>query len=92
MEKALAILTKSSLKEKQLRILSRLEDLEGLLQYQAVKRLSAEEGMPPSTVRWNLGKLKSLGLVVTGDKDNKGIPIHLTREGRVIASTIKEGK
>jgi len=93
MERAIILLSKLSLKGKRLRLLYRLGDLEGLLQYQVVERLSLEEGIPPSTVRWNLAKLRSAGLIVVGDKENKGIPLHLTSEGRIIASTLrKEGE
>lgn len=89
MERAIILLARASLKEKQLRLLCKLEEFEGLLQYRVVEKISLEEGIPLSTVRWNLARLKSAGLIMAGDKENKGIPVHLTSEGQVIVSTLK---
>ena len=42
---------------------------------------SEELGIPRSTVRWNLRGLREAGLIVAGDRENKGIPVALTEMG-----------
>ncbi|MFQ6074617.1 MAG: hypothetical protein ACE5Z5_00585 [Candidatus Bathyarchaeia archaeon] len=75
--------------EKQFRILSFLNENEGLLYYQLVEKFSLKRGMPASTVRWNLNKLRDAGLVVAGDRYNKGVPVRLTEVGKKLADIFK---
>ena len=50
-----------------------------------IERLSFELGVPKSTVRWNLRRLREAGVIRAGDKDNKGIPVGLSEMGRILA-------
>lgn len=88
----LEILTKKRLNTKQLKLLSEIERNEGLLYYQLINKLSEEQGLPKSTVRWNLNKLREAKMVVTGNKDNKGVPVRLTRKGRMVVLAFKNEK
>lgn len=51
-----------------------------------IQRLSEELGIPESTVRWNLKRLREADLINAGTKDNKGVPVSLTEKGRILAS------
>lgn len=86
------LLITTNLSQKQFELLLTLRENEGLLYYQVVQSISSEQGIPASTVRWNLNKLRSADLVMAGDKDNKGIPMQLTSSGRLIASLYEESK
>jgi len=50
-----------------------------------IDRYSEERGIPRSTVRWNLRGLREAGLIVAGDRENKGIPVSLTSSGQLLA-------
>jgi DNA-binding MarR family transcriptional regulator len=86
------LLITTNLSQKQFELLLTLRENEGLLYYQVIQSISSEQGIPASTVRWNLNKLRSADLVMAGDKDNKGIPMQLTSSGRLIASLYEESK
>jgi DNA-binding MarR family transcriptional regulator len=86
------LLITTNLSQKQFELLLTLRENEGLLYYQVVQSISSEQGIPASTVRWNLNKLRNADLVIAGDKDNKGIPMQLTSSGRLIASLYEESK
>jgi DNA-binding MarR family transcriptional regulator len=86
------LLITTNLSQKQFELLLTLRENEGLLYYQVIRSISSEQGIPASTVRWNLNKLRSADLVRAGDKDNKGIPMQLTSSGRLIASLYEESK
>ena len=47
--------------------------------------LSKEFGISQSTVRWNLRGLREVGLIMAGDKNNKGLPVSLTNSGQTLA-------
>ncbi|MEM3673085.1 MAG: hypothetical protein QW468_02505 [Candidatus Bathyarchaeia archaeon] len=79
----LEALAKKRISMKQLNLLSKIEENEGLLYYQLVDKVSQEQKLPKSTVRWNLTKLREAGLIVAGDKQNKGLPVELTEKGRI---------
>ena len=64
---------------------------EGVLYYELVQKISSENGLSPSTVRWNLNKLRDAKLIVAGDKDRKGSPVKLTEEARLIISVFNLG-
>ncbi len=51
----------------------------------AVDRVSRELSMPYSTVKWNMMKLRSSGLIVAGTKERQSLPIVVTEFGRVAA-------
>lgn len=48
--------------------------------------------MPLSTVRWNLKILKKAGLIIAGDKNNKGIRVRLTALGIIAYESLKTEK
>jgi DNA-binding transcriptional ArsR family regulator len=87
MERALMEASSDRLTEKQrviLRWLGEKYDKETV--YTAlIERLSFELGVPKSTVRWNLRGLREAGLIMAGDRENKGIPVGLSEMGRVLA-------
>lgn len=89
--RALEILTSSILSKKQLEYLLMVQKHEGLLYYKLVQKLSLEHGLPSSTVRWNLNKLRDAKLIVAGDRNKKGVPVKLTREAGLIVSAYKNG-
>ncbi|MEM3899171.1 MAG: hypothetical protein QXD34_05125, partial [Candidatus Bathyarchaeia archaeon] len=63
----------------------------GLLYYQLVNKLSIEQGVPRSTIRWNLNKLRDAGMIITGNKNAKGVPVSLTEKGKILL-LLTEGK
>jgi hypothetical protein len=88
----LKLLISSDLGKKQFELLTSLKENEGLLYYQVVQNISSDQGIPSSTVRWNLNKLRNADLVIAGDKNNKGIPVQLSIYGRLVASLYEESK
>ncbi|MEM3464095.1 MAG: hypothetical protein QXL91_04445 [Candidatus Bathyarchaeia archaeon] len=88
----LEALAKKRITMKQLNLLSKIEENEGLLYYQLVDKVSQEQKLPKSTVRWNLAKLREAGLIVAGDKQNKGLPVELTEKGRIALSAVSKRK
>lgn len=90
LERELASLASLGLTGKQRGLLRWLaERYEGGLNYTAlIARLSEEMGIPSSTIRWNLRNLRDRGLIVAGNRENKGIPVKLTRKGRLIAEQL----
>jgi DNA-binding transcriptional ArsR family regulator len=50
---------------------------------------SEELGIPRSTVRWNLRGLREAGLIVAGDRENKGVPVALTEMGQTLADYLE---
>lgn len=57
-----------------------------------IRKLSAEFNIPLSTVRWNLKLLKKVGLIIAGDKNNKGISVRLTVLGAIAYESLKTEK
>lgn len=53
-----------------------------------IERISKDMGIPKSTVRWNLRGLREAGLIMAGDRENKGIPARLTEKGLIVADYI----
>ena len=49
-----------------------------------LQSLSRKTGIALSTLRWNVKKLKRLGLIQCGDKNNKGVPAKLTKKALLI--------
>jgi DNA-binding transcriptional ArsR family regulator len=92
LEETLENLIKERINTKQIELLLKIEENEGLFYYKLIKKLSKETGLPESTVRWNLNRLRSAKLVITGDKNNKGVPVKLTERGKMIALAFKNGK
>jgi len=64
---------------------------EGLLYYRLVRKLAENEGLPASTVRWNLNKLRAAELVLSGDRYHRGAPVRLTEAGRIVTSMLRNG-
>ncbi len=51
----------------------------------AVDRVSRELALPYSTVKWNMMKLRSSGMIIAGTKERQSLPITVTASGRVAA-------
>jgi DNA-binding transcriptional ArsR family regulator len=87
MERAFMEASSNRLTEKQRAILRWLSEKyeEKNVYTVLIERLSLELGVPRSTVRWNLRGLREAGLIIAGDRENKGIPVGLTGMGRVLA-------
>jgi len=66
-----------------------IQGREGMLFHKLVEDISATYRVPPSTVRWNLSKLRDTKLIIAGDQNSKGIPVQLTEEAKFIISTAK---
>jgi DNA-binding transcriptional ArsR family regulator len=92
-ERDLASIASRGLTGKQRALLTWLaERYEGEMNYTAlISRLSEELGIPSSTIRWNLRALRDAGLITAGHRENKGIPVRLTRKGRLIAEHLMSG-
>lgn len=85
------MLIKKQLKVKQLRYLPEVNKNSGLLYYQLIDKISCDQCIPKSTVRWNLEKLRESGMIVAGNKEVKGVPVRLTEKGK-LALLIMDGK
>lgn len=92
LEETLEALVKERLNIKQMELLLKIEENEGLFYYKLIKKLSKEMGLPESTVRWNLNRLRDAKMVITGDKNNKRVPVKLTENGKLIVSAFKNRK
>lgn len=94
MEQALMAAASESFTGKQRRLLRWLnEDYREKTVYTVlIDRLSEDLGIPKSTVRWNLRGLREAGLIVAGDRENKGVPVGLTEMGRLMADYIASGR
>jgi len=90
LESALTAVASNGLTKKQRTLLRWLvEDYRGEEVYTAlIERMSEELGIPSSTVRWNLRGLRETGLIMAGDRENKGIPVRLTARGMFMAECI----
>ena len=93
MEQALLAATTNRFTEKQRRLLRWLSEeyTERTVYTVLIERLSEDLGIPKSTVRWNLRRLREAGLIRAGDRENKGIPVGLTEMGRLLADYIASG-
>jgi len=89
-ERALIATASNSFTEKQRTLLRWLSEFSGCGDVYTVliERLSRDLGIPKSTVRWNLRRLRDSGVITAGDRDNKGIPVELTEMGRLIAGHV----
>ena len=91
MEQALMAAASSRLTEKQqalLRWMARRDD-EFCVYTVLIDRYSEEQRIPKSTVRWNLRGLRETGLILAGDKENKGVPVALTEMGQTLADYLE---
>ena len=55
----------------------------------AVDRVSRSLALPYSTVKWNMMKLRSSGLIISGTKERQSLPIVVTASGRVAAGMLE---
>ena len=55
------------------------------------RRISAERGLPLSTVKWNLARLRDLGLL-SGGRGRIRKPYGLTPAGRVLAEALARSR
>jgi hypothetical protein len=91
MEQALLAAASSRLTEKQQDLLRWVagRDDEFCIYTVLIDRYSLARRIPKSTVRWNLRGLREAGLIVAGDKENKGIPVALTEMGQTLADYLE---
>lgn len=54
---------------------------QGLTFSRAVREISKMLGIPESTIKWNLRKLRDQGYVICGNKEERYVPIKVSREG-----------
>ncbi len=92
LSKAVEILVGGSLSQKQIEYLLMIREYEGTLFHKLVEEISSRHELPPSTVRWNLSKLREMKLIIIGDQNNKGVPMQLTNEAAFIISMHKNNK
>ena len=57
-----------------------------------IGEISSRYELSPSTVRWNLSKLREVKLIVAGDQDNRGVPMQLTEEAKLIIQAYKTSR
>ncbi len=91
MEQALMAAATRRLTEKQqalLRWMARRDD-EFCVYTVLIDLYSEERRIPKSTVRWNLRGLREAGLILAGDKENKGVPVALTEMGQTLADYLE---
>jgi predicted transcriptional regulator len=90
-EQALINEASRHLTEKQQRILQWIarRDGEVYVYTSLINMFSKETNIPKSTVRWNLRGLRDSGLILAGDKENKGVPVTLTDMGRTFADYLE---
>ena len=91
MEQALLAAASSRLTEKQQDLLRWIagKDDEFCVYTVLIDRYSMAHKIPKSTVRWNLRGLREAGLIVAGDKENKGVPVALTEMGATLAGYLE---
>ena len=91
MEQALLAAATSRLTRKQQALLGWIASMgDEFCVYTTLIDLYSEElGIPRSTVRWNLRGLREAGLIVAGDKENKGVPVALTEMGQTLADYLE---
>jgi len=51
---------------------------------QAARRISQLTGIPVSTVKWYLRKLRDMGLIICGNKNYPYIPIKVSKKGKIL--------
>ncbi len=90
-EQALINEASRHLTEKQQRLLQWIakRDGEDYVYTSLIDMFSIETKIPKSTVRWNLRGLRESGLILAGDKENKGIPVTLTDMGKTLAECLE---
>jgi DNA-binding transcriptional ArsR family regulator len=53
-----------------------------------IEKISEDMDIPRSTVRWNLRGLRDAELITAGDRENKGMPLRLTKRGEIVANLV----
>ena len=88
-EVALETASNRRLTEKQRLMLQIVSEVQGETLYTTlIERVSEELEIPKSTVRWNLKGLRDAGFITAGDRDNKGVPVCLTKTGQIMACVV----
>lgn len=70
--------------------MNEIKNKEGLLYYQLIEILSKEFSIPMSTIKWNLNKLREFGIIIAGNKNNKGVPVKIILKGKVLLKIFNE--
>jgi DNA-binding MarR family transcriptional regulator len=87
---ALKVAASTRLTEKQLLLLRWIaEESSGEVYTVLIERASRELGIPKSTVRWNMRRLREGGLIEAGDRENKGVPVRVTEEGLTLLTLLE---
>ena len=85
LENVLVKLAMNELTEIQKLLLREVDSNEGKKTLTSLTReLSKKYNIPESTIKWNLRKLRDLGLIIAGNAETKGTPIRLTDAGRLV--------
>ena len=90
LEGALYAAMSTRLTRKQRRLLRWLvEEYRDEMVYTAlIDKISEDMDIPRSTVRWSLRGLRDAELITAGDRENKGMPVRLTKRGEIVANHI----
>jgi hypothetical protein len=54
--------------------------------------IAGETGDSESTVRWNMNRMKELGLITTGTIKTKGTPTRVTKRGHIVLKCLNGKK
>lgn len=55
-----------------------------------ISSLSEKYEIASSTIRWNVNRLRDLGLINCGNASKKGVPVKLTGDGDIVLKIIEE--
>ena len=91
LERTLVDVASTHLTEKQKKLLIWITEnhSEDAIYTTLIELMSEKLGIPRSTVRWNLRRLREKGIISAGDKMNKGIPVRLTEKGQIVVEYIE---
>ena len=81
-----------SISKKQILILNEVDNNRGMVVTNLINKLSKENNLPESTLRWNINQLKKQDLIISGDCNSKGTPISLTKTGLILLKIIRGDK
>lgn len=86
----LKVAATTRLSEKQLLLLRWIaEESSGEVYTVLIERASRKLGIPKSTVRWNMRRLRESGLIEAGNRENKGVPVRITEEGWILIGLLE---
>ncbi len=84
------VLIADSINKTQEIILKEIMNLErGLTITALVRKVSKRYKIAESTLRWNIEKLKSLGLLTCGTSEKRGVPVKLNGSGSLLLEILR---